>query len=175
MSAGVLGPATLTGFHGKLPVAGDFLTRGLPVGFQAFWDAWAAAHLARRAGWPAGGLRLRLQSGGRVAAGVVLPGTDRVGRRFPLAAFTIAQALPGPAALDPWADAAADLLRLAQDSGQGPDDLHQALQALAPPAGAEAGPPMLIWARDHAPVPCDPGEPEAALAPLFSCSGSSSP
>ena len=108
---------------------------------------------------------------------MVLPGADRVGRRFPLAAFLIAEALPGPAELDLWADAAAAALCAAQDRGLGPDVLQAALEGLVPPQGDDPGqgPPMLIWARDHAPVPCDPSEPEAALAPLFSCSESSSP
>jgi type VI secretion system protein ImpM len=177
----------LTGFHGKLPSYGDFVSRGLPVGFQAFWDAWAAAHLARREGWPEGGLRLRLQSGGRVAAGVAIPGADRVGRRFPLAAFVIAPALPGPEGLDPWCDGALACLRGAQEAGQGPEALQDALEALAPPEGAAAppegasdGPAMLVWTRDAAAAACGADDPAPVLDALFqgpepSCSESSSP
>ncbi|WP_395542212.1 type VI secretion system-associated protein TagF [Neotabrizicola sp. sgz301269] len=157
----------LTGFHGKLPGLGDFVSRGLPSGFEAFWDGWAAAHLARREGWPEAGLRLRLQSGGRVAAGVAIPGTDRVGRRFPLAGFVIAADLPGPAGLDPWCDAALACLRAAQAAGQGPDEVAEALEALPPPEGAAEGPPMALWAAGHPAIPCDAAAPEAALSALF--------
>lgn len=162
----------LTGFHGKLPVAGDFLTRGLPTGFVAFWDAWAARHLAGREGWPEGGLRLRLVSGGMVAAGVAVPGADRVGRRFPLAAFVIAPDLSDPAGLDPWCDAAFALLRAAQETVLPPDELDERLAQLTPPAAAGGAAPagsMQLWASGIAAQPCDPQAPEAALQPLFSC------
>ena len=160
----------ITGFHGKLPVAGDFLTRGLPVGFAAFWDGWAARHLARRQGWPAGGLRLRLASGGRVAVGVAVPGADRVGRRFPLAAFVIAETLPGPEGLDPWADAALALLRRAQDEGHSPEALDGALAALPAPQGDAPGAAMQLWSPGRPAEACDPADPQAVLDRLFSCS-----
>lgn len=167
--------AVLTGFHGKLPVAGDFLTRGLPTGFAAFWDGWAARHLAGRQNWPDGGLRLRLASGGKVAAGVVVPGADRVGRRFPLAAFLVADALPGPAGLDPWCDAALCLLLQAQAEDVLPDALEDALADLAPPRGQAAGGAMQLWSRGLPAAACDAAEPQEVLERLFSCSGSSSP
>ncbi len=166
----------LTGFHGKLPCAGDFLTRGLPTGFAAFWDGWAALNLAHRhEGWPKAGLRLRLVSGRRVAAGVVIPGADRVGRRFPLAAFVIAEALPAPTGLDPWCDAARAALLAAQDTGLDPDTLEDRLNALPAPEGDGPDEPMLLWTLGQAATPCDPAAPGAALDPLFNCSGSSSP
>ena len=165
----------LTGFFGKLPSAGDFVTRGLPTGFASFWDGWAARHLAGRDGWPDGGLRLRLASGGRVAAGVVLPGADRVGRRFPLAAFVIAETLPDPDALQPWCDAAFAALLAAQASGTAPDDLADWLEALPAPEGAGADDAMLIWQKGQPPQPCDPASPGEVLDQQFSCSGSSIP
>ncbi len=165
----------LTGFHGKLPAAGDFVTRGLPTGFAAFWDGWAARHLARREGWPEGGLRLRLVSGGKVAAGVVVPGADRVGRRFPLAAFVIAETLPGPERLEDWCNAALAALRTAQTESLTPDDLAERLEALPAPEGE--GPPeaMQLWREGRPAEPCDAAAPEAVLDRMFSCSGSSSP
>ncbi|MFZ1470519.1 MAG: TagF domain-containing protein [Paracoccaceae bacterium] len=165
----------LTGFHGKLPASGDFVTRGLPTGLAAFWDVWAARHLARRTGWPEGGLRLRLVSGGRVAAGVVVPGADRVGRRFPLAGFVIAAVLPAPEGLNDWADAAAALLVMAGQGGMGPDALLDQLEALSPPTGGGLGTPMQLWRDGRAPQPCDPVDPGDVLTALFSCSGSLSP
>ena len=166
----------LTGFHGKLPVAGDFLTRGLPSGFAAFWDGWAARHLAGRPDcWPEGGLRLRLASGGKVAAGVVIPGADRVGRRFPLAAFLIADALPEPAGLDPWCDAALALLLQAQVESVSPDALDDALADVPAPVGEAGGDAMQLWSRTLPAAACDAADPQEVLDRLFSCSGSSTP
>lgn len=166
----------LTGFHGKLPATGDFVTRGLPTGFAAFWDGWTARHLAPRSeAWPEGGLRLRLVSGGRVAAGVVIPGTDRVGRRFPLSAFVIAPELPAPDRLDSWCDAALAVLRRTQAEALAPDDLEDRLGVLDRPSGSGPADPMLVWIRGQGALPCDPVAPGAVLDRLFSCSGSSSP
>jgi type VI secretion system protein ImpM len=160
----------ITGFHGKLPTAGDFVMRGLPTGLAAFWDAWAARNLARRSGWPEGGLRLRLQSGGKVAAGVAVPGADRVGRRFPLAAFVIAPALPAPNGLTDWGDAAAAILVAAGQGGIDPDALLDRLEALPLPTGDEPGPMMQLWQAGGAPQACDPSDCDAVLQTLFSCS-----
>jgi type VI secretion system protein ImpM len=165
----------LTGFHGKLPGAGDFVSRGLPSGFASFWDGWATRHLARREAWPEGGLRLRLQSGGRAAVGVAIASRDRVGRRFPLAAFVVAGDLPAPQALTAWCDAAFAALCAAQEAGLSPDDLEHALELLTPPMGEHNGPALLIWTAGCQAAPCDPADPQHQLHRLFNCSGSSSP
>ena len=47
----VLMPAAdliLPGFFGKLPAAGDFVSRRLPRDFVRFWDRWVARHLVPR-------------------------------------------------------------------------------------------------------------------------------
>jgi type VI secretion system protein ImpM len=160
----------ITGFHGKLPTAGDFVTRGLPTGLAAFWDAWAARNLARRTGWPEGGLRMRLQSGGKVAAGVAVPGADRVGRRFPVAAFVIAPALPAPNGLDAWCDAAAAVLVSAGQGGIDADTLLDRLEALVSPTGGGKGTAMQLWAVGVPPQPCAPADCDEVLNSLFSCS-----
>ncbi len=158
-------------FSRQAALGGRFRDARPANGFAAFWDGWAARHLApRRDGWPEGGLRLRLVSGGRVAAGVVIPGADRVGRRFPLAAFVIAPKLPDPKALDAWCDAALAALRLAQEAPLAPDDLADMLEGLTPPEGTGPDDAMLLWRRGAAPVPCTPAAPEAVLDGLFSCS-----
>jgi type VI secretion system protein ImpM len=36
----------LPGFYGKLPTAGDFVTRRLPIDFVRVWDRWLAQHFA---------------------------------------------------------------------------------------------------------------------------------
>ncbi|WP_347265995.1 TagF domain-containing protein [Paracoccus sp. (in: a-proteobacteria)] len=152
------------GFWGKLPGCGDFVTRGLPETFRARWDAWASRHLAGCAPWPEGGLRLRIAGPGRVAAGLVLPSCDRSGRRFPLALFLLAEALPDPPGLEPWCDAALPLAAAGT-----PEALWQALADLPAPAG-DAGQdlPLLLWRRGGAALRADPDDPGPALAQIFS-------
>jgi type VI secretion system protein ImpM len=99
-----------TGWYGKLPANGDFVTRRLPPSFIEPWDAWLNAMLQ--------GSRARLGAGWRDAflsapawrfvlapgvigpqgwVGVIVPSVDSVGRYFPL---TAASALPSKS-LDP--------------------------------------------------------------------------
>lgn len=171
MPGTVLSPPE-AGFFGKLPATGDFVTRGLPEPFRRQWDRWVTHHLAPRleagAAWPEGGLRFRLSSGGRMAAGVVLPSRDSAGRDFPLSLVLIAEGLPAPAGLDPWSDAAAEVARMAIAGQGGADALWAALEALDPPAGP-AGPavPMELWSRGQPPAPCAPEAPEALLDRFF--------
>lgn len=159
----------LTGFFGKLPSTGDFVSRGLPPGFRTYWDGWCSKQLLPRlsmAKWPEGGLRLRLVSGGKVAAGVVVPGQDSAGRKFPLAVFAIADALPDPVALNPWCDRIAETLTDATRNNTSPDQLWDALEALEPPDGddgAVTSHEMRIWDRNRGAETCDPDDPQTLL------------
>ena len=93
-----------TGWFGKLPTSGDFVTRRVHPSFIEPWDAWLNAMLA--------GSRERLGNGWRDAflsapawrfvlapgvigadgwAGVIMPSVDSVGRYFPL---TVVSQLP---------------------------------------------------------------------------------
>lgn len=158
----VLGPQA--GFWGKLPSRGDFIGRGLPDAFRQRWDAWAAAHLAGRGDWPAEGLRLRIAGPGRVAVGLVAPSSDAIGRRYPLGLFLLADTLPGPAALEPWCDAA-----LAASAEPEPDALWQALATLPLPAGDDGTePPLQLWRRGGPALTADPATPGPQLAAIFS-------
>ncbi len=99
-----------TGWYGKLPAHGDFVTRRLPPSFIEPWDAWLNEMLL--------GSRKRMSAGWRDAflsapawrfviapgvlceqawAGLIVSSVDSVGRFFPL---TVASALPS-ASLDP--------------------------------------------------------------------------
>jgi type VI secretion system protein ImpM len=101
-----------TGWYGKLPANGDFVTRRLPSTFIEAWDAWLSAMIS--------GSRERLGAGWREAflsapawrfvlapgvigprgwAGLIVPSVDSVGRYFPL---TVASALPA-GSIDPVA------------------------------------------------------------------------
>lgn len=163
------------GFFGKLPYTGDFVARGLPLAFRARWDTWVARHLAGRlkdgSAWPEAGLRFRLVSGGRVAAGVIVPGQDSAGRVFPLSLLLIGAALPEPDALDDWCDAALAAAEPARRGAADADALLAALDELPVPAGTgveRAG--MQIWTSQLSPVPCDLIDPDAAIQQAFSIS-----
>lgn len=156
----------VAGFFGKLPATGDFVWRGLPDAFRRHWDDWLTRHVAplQREGTdlPAGGLRFRLPSGGRLAAGVIVPSRDSAGRLFPLSLLLIAEADLTLAQIDTWCDAALELSR------ETPDDLWSALDALpAPrPQGMASG-PMQLWAAGQPPQGTYPAAPGAALAQLL--------
>jgi type VI secretion system protein ImpM len=92
------------GFHGKLPVRGDFLTANLPRSFLDPWDEWLQAGVAAsREQLGERWLSVYLESpiwrfvlspgvcGPWPWAGVLMPSVDKVGRYFPL---TIADTLP---------------------------------------------------------------------------------
>jgi type VI secretion system protein ImpM len=108
---------TPPGFYGKLPAAGDFLSRRVPAPWLAIWDPFLrqlVADARTRAGtaWPQAWLTAPLWHFGLGAGvlapdqiwGVLIPSADRVGRLFP---FTIlAQAMPHGVPLETWALAA---------------------------------------------------------------------
>ena len=88
----------VTGFYGKTPALGDFITRNLGREFTESWDAWLQSCLnfsREELGdyW----LQTYLTSpiwrfvlspgicGGHGWAGAVMPSVDRVGRNFPMA------------------------------------------------------------------------------------------
>jgi type VI secretion system protein ImpM len=161
--------AAYAGFFGKIPAAGDFVARGLSPAFRKAWDLWVTRHLIPLLDgeWPAGGLRFRLASGGRVAAGVVVPSADAAGRRFPLSLVVIAPGLPLPEALDPWCDAALAAAGPSLLGQAGPDDLWAALEALDVPEVAAEGPGLALWRRGEEAEECAPDGPEEALGRVF--------
>jgi type VI secretion system protein ImpM len=88
-------------WYGKLPSAGDFISRRMPYGLQQFWDAWLAAGMETlkernpASGWavwgamPKWAFLLPCQAGVPIAQlGVLAPSCDRVGRVFPFLATT---------------------------------------------------------------------------------------
>jgi type VI secretion system protein ImpM len=160
---------TLPGFYGKLPQAGDFVTRRLPPDFVRFWDRWLARHLAPRLP-DALPLRFTLAYGPLRATGVVLASADRAGRRFPL---TLAAA--GPAAPDPaWLAALAAAAAAAAQGELSPDALDARLQSLPiPPLAAYAAspPPLVFWTEAAAPRAIDPDHPGPALDALLATPG----
>lgn len=160
------------GFFGKLPATGDFVSRGLPDVFRRHWDGWLTQHIVplqrRGLDLPSGGLRFRLVSGGRMAAGTILPSMDSAGRRFPLSLVLIAKGNLPLCGIDAWCDAGLELL----NDGIAPDALWHALDSLPPPEpdGAASG-PMQIWAAGHPVQEADPMDPASALDRLLSRDG----
>src|ERR1700761_2623262 len=98
------------GFFGKIPARGDFLSRRVPPGLAASWDAWLqklteTVRGAGLRGWQDAwltaplwhfmlGTNLAPQHG---AAGVLVASADRVGRLFP---FTVIGAASPSSAWD---------------------------------------------------------------------------
>lgn len=102
---------TAIGWHGKLPLQGDFLGRGLPAGWLQTWDDWvqralaAADHLIGHAllrerllAMPPWQCLIDRPADGewRAVCALVVPSTDRVGRVHP---WVMAEAL-APVDLD---------------------------------------------------------------------------
>lgn len=156
------------GFFGKLPSRGDFVRTGLPRDFTDHWDAWLRRTLPTTlclAGdnwmeFPAWFFRLSAGlCGGASACGVVLPGVDRVGRRFPLTIACVG------------ADVAPGLLATVEQIGRAaiveawaPDVLAKRLVGLGPAddqASAVFGRGLTVWSASTAPVLL-PGLPDAA-------------
>lgn len=94
-------PCQAIGWHGKLPVAGDFVTRRLNGVFVGMWDEWLSAGLDHlrthnESGWQNGYLDsptwcflltpgfLPSPLDRQAWTGVVMPSVDRVGRYYPL-------------------------------------------------------------------------------------------
>lgn len=174
-----------TGWFGKIPSTGDFITRRLPVPFRDTWDQWLQQALEGSrerlgAGWderyqampPWRFLLSPGMAGAEAWAGVLLPSVDAVGRRFPL---TLASALPAQAlnlaatlqAAAAWFEAiegvALDALELRRDVAA--VDAAVAAQpfpaaALRPRDEAADGTVPLrragsIWLAEDATLPCE--------------------
>ena len=165
-----------TGFYGKIPATGDFVSRGLPGDFVRSWDRWVAVHLAPlqlSGAWPEHvGLRFILgPDASGPMAGVALPGRDKAGRRFPL---TVATPLPASvatvaAAGCPWFETVEIVAGAALRGELGADALGEELAAIPfEPSSVEGegvrG--MTFWTATSDLLTVDPSAPQAALAEL---------
>ncbi|MGN2253705.1 type VI secretion system-associated protein TagF [Frateuria sp. GZRe12] len=162
MSGPTGGGTASVGFFGKLPGAGDFVQRRLPMAFVERWDRhfeqavfasrealgqdWAAAYRAS----PTWRFVLSPQACDEGAwAGVFGPADDRVGRSFPM----VLAAPVAPAQIEPllrdgagWFDALARVHARGQRGAPLDAEGFDALVAALPGPSA------------HAPVPVDPSE-----------------
>ncbi len=156
-----------TGFFGKLPASGDFVTRGLPDGVRPLLDRWLTRTLAplaqRPEDWPPEGLRGLIAHGGNALALLILPSRDTSGRAFPLAAAALATGA-GQAQVDDWADRACPALRLAREGELDAAGLIARIAALGPDTGGPSLNPPLLWCPGQ-----PPQEPEELLRQMVSC------
>ncbi|MGC3998204.1 MAG: type VI secretion system-associated protein TagF [Anaeromyxobacter sp.] len=151
-----------TGLFGKIPALGDFLrvnAAAAPAPALVEWLHAAQDALARAGGaLPAGPIRFVLAGGAAPQAlvGVLMPSRDKVGRTFPLCAFTGAPVSPGlHAACDAFAASAEALL--AGAATQDAPALTAGLRGLAPLADATAAAAALAAEAGRRPAAELPG------------------
>jgi type VI secretion system protein ImpM len=161
------------GWHGKLPVLGDFASRRLDQDFLEAWDGWLAASMSvlrerSESTWLEAYLaspswRFLLMpgvlggaAGEQAWAGVLMPSVDRVGRYFP---FTIAQPLgagnmstPQMQALWQWLGGLDDLAANAMYSDWSIERLESELASMVGPDLDEQAPPRIAMPGSDAPI-----------------------
>lgn len=159
-----------TGFYGKLPAAGDFVTRGLDPAFVRRWDRFVAAHLAptmtREPLDDHPILRFTLDEAGTVMAGCVMASADLVGRAFPLtiaAPTTMAEAGDG----SDWFSAAEELGDAARCGELLVDELDDMLRRLPLPPAFPARCDASFWIGGGSPEPIDLLAPGSGLTALL--------
>ncbi|MFE0018408.1 type VI secretion system-associated protein TagF [Mesorhizobium sp. NPDC059054] len=145
---------TLPGFYGKMPAAGDFVTRRLPGDFVRVWDRWLAQHIVPLFGhetWPQETALRFLAGPGSfgASAGILLQSADRIGRRFPLS--IVARLVRAPLKLaycDDWFNGIESAAFAAQRGELTPDELDAALTVLPVPQVEQDGETiddLVIW------------------------------
>lgn len=165
---------TTPGFFGKLPTAGDFVSRNLSQAFVHAWDRWVARHLAPllsadcEDGYPPLRFALGADFFGPMT-GVVMASADRAGRAFPLTLAAPVQRGFSPAA-EAWLDRLEEAGIAALDGGLDADALARCLLDLPPPPNeADLAPRhgMVFWTVPRDRVDVAPDEPRAALLRLL--------
>ncbi|PBC07922.1 type VI secretion system-associated protein TagF [Mesorhizobium sp. WSM3859] len=169
----------LPGFYGKMPAAGDFVTRRLPGDFVRVWDRWLAQHIVPLFGvetWPQN-TALRFISGPAsfgAAAGIVLQSADRVGRRFPLS--VVARLSEAPLKLayaDAWFEGIENAALAAQRRELTPDELDAVLAALPIPPVEDEGDvidDLVMWTAHTDIYDVDQQAPQPTLEQIFAAS-----
>lgn len=149
-----------TGFFGKLPAAGDFVSRGIPAGARAALDHWLTREIAPLAhnagGWPEGGVRAAVILSDAPWLLVIEPSVDAVDRRYPLVVCCPLGHADRSGA-DVWADAAWSAILKATEEHADADTLAGLLKRVGlPTAGAEPLIPPVMWWDNTPPGPVAP-------------------
>lgn len=166
----------LPGFYGKMPAAGDFVTRRLPIDFVQGWDRWLAKYCAPLIGterWD-DRIALRFVSGKAAfgaAAGIMLSSGDRVGRRFPLTIVAqVNEASLAHVRADAWFSHLETLAFAAQAGEFSPDELDGALLDAPLPEvdpGSDTVDGMIVWTDESDLHDVDPEAPLPVLHRLL--------
>ena len=143
--------AVSTGFFGKIPAAGDFMSWNLPRAFTDRWDRWMSRDLLEhpcRGPLDPRAWRFTVPAGifcDAPCAGVWRMSEDRAGRRYP---FLVARVGPVPHPGDVWFDEAVSLLEAAIEAQRAMPSLTDRARRL--PSDATAVPPRQIafWLDD---------------------------
>jgi type VI secretion system protein ImpM len=169
----------LPGFYGKMPAAGDFVTRRLPGDFVRLWDRWLAQHIVPMFGpeaWPQD-TALRFLAGPAsfgASAGVVLRSADRVGRQFPLSVVArLPEASLRLAYADAWFESIENTAFAARKGELTPNDLDAALGALPVPLVERDGEviaDLVMWTARTDIFDVDPQAPQPSLEQIFAAS-----
>ncbi|RWI98568.1 type VI secretion system-associated protein TagF [Mesorhizobium sp.] len=168
-----------TGFYGKMPATGDFVTRRLPGDFVRVWDRWLAQQIVPLFGHDAWqtDTALRFIAGPAsfgASAGVIVQSADKVGRQFPLSVVArLAEAPLRLAYSDAWFDRIEEAAFAAQRGELTPDELDAALGALPAPAVDEDGDvidDLVMWTARTDIFDVDPKAPQPALEQIFAAS-----
>ncbi|MEZ2331236.1 type VI secretion system-associated protein TagF [Mesorhizobium sp. RCC_202] len=169
----------LPGLYGKMPAAGDFVTRRLPGDFVRVWDRWLAQHIVpmfELETWPQN-TALRFLSGPGcfgACAGIVLKSADRVGRQFPLSVVArLPEASLELAYADAWFESIEALALAAQRGELTPDELDAALAGLPVPVVDGDGDvieDLVMWTAHTDIFDIDQLEPQPTLEQIFAAS-----
>lgn len=151
-------PLTGAGFFGKLPVTGDFVSRGIGAELRRRLDRWISLEivpLARAGGLPGDGLRFLWPDAGLVA--LMVESRDSAGREYPLVLLAPATGAVQQAA-EAWANRVCDLATAAARGGHSAETLQAALaQTGGPEPGAQKPGPAIYWLHGGMAHPA-PGE-----------------
>jgi type VI secretion system ImpM family protein len=139
------------GWYGKLPGLGDFATRRLPPAFVSRWDEWLQAGMhAMRDAVVNDATALAPADHGALApvrrfwlgpgvidtlawSGLLMPSSDRAGRRFPLTVAQPMTTLAHAIAARRWFSSVVAAMRFTLDNEHTLDDFEECLSALPPP------------------------------------------
>lgn len=138
-----------SGFFGKLPCRGDFISRNLPRIFVDPWDRWLQQSIAVSSdslgsSWRscfADGPTWRFalaptRNGPKSATGLITPSRDRVGRPYPLTIAAVINTPPNLRAVETWLDRLVPVTDQALAGDLDPDRLAAILTDL--PLGVSA-------------------------------------
>lgn len=140
-----------TGFFGKIPATGDFVSWNLPRNFVDRWDRWMSMELKARPdegeldtrAW-----RFVVPAGifcDQICAGVWRMSEDRVGRRYPFVISAVGDAI---AADDAWYDSIAHLVNAAVVEFWTTPELVEQLKQIEISFGTGASSPIAFWSVD---------------------------